>query len=163
MEVWNHIFNFINTMSLKCETELAIPGIIHNHGKPMTLSELICTTNSPYKSSKCLSRLKFLLIHSDFDVQRKISESDEEEGYVLTDASRLLILANPLSLRPFLLSMLVPNVTKSWRYLSIWIQNDDPMPFDTAHGTLRVGVMQSMRRQNLSHFFNDAMATLMPA
>ncbi|KAK7826603.1 trans-resveratrol di-o-methyltransferase [Quercus suber] len=86
MELWNHIFNFINTMSLKRETELAIPDIIHNHGKRMTLFELICTTNSPYKSSKCLSCLKRILNHSDFFVQRKIIESDEEGGGIRTVA-----------------------------------------------------------------------------
>ncbi|CAL5189771.1 unnamed protein product [Lathyrus oleraceus] len=32
--IWNHIFNFMNSMSLKCVVDLGIPDIIHNYGKP---------------------------------------------------------------------------------------------------------------------------------
>ncbi|GFY99019.1 hypothetical protein Acr_13g0004200 [Actinidia rufa] len=39
--IWNHLFNFINSMSLKCAIELDIPDIVNNHGRPMTLSELV--------------------------------------------------------------------------------------------------------------------------
>ncbi|KAF3629118.1 hypothetical protein FXO37_29073 [Capsicum annuum] len=39
--IWNHTFNFINSMSLKCAIQLGIPDIIHSHGRPMTLSDLV--------------------------------------------------------------------------------------------------------------------------
>ncbi|KAI3719751.1 hypothetical protein L6452_20655 [Arctium lappa] len=39
--IWNHIFSFINSMSLKCAVQLQIPDIIHCHGAPMSLSELV--------------------------------------------------------------------------------------------------------------------------
>ncbi|KAM3326575.1 hypothetical protein P3S67_001701 [Capsicum chacoense] len=38
--IWNHTFNFINSMSLKCAIQFGIPDIIHSHGRPMTLSDL---------------------------------------------------------------------------------------------------------------------------
>ncbi|PIN01555.1 hypothetical protein CDL12_25940 [Handroanthus impetiginosus] len=67
--IWNHIFKFINTMSLKCAIQLDIPNIIHKHGKPMTLTELtdallIGKTKSQYVS--CLMRL---LVHSNFFIK----------------------------------------------------------------------------------------------
>jgi trans-resveratrol di-O-methyltransferase len=157
--IWNHIFNFINSMSLKCAIELGIPDIIHNNGKPMTLSELTAALQiHPTKASN-IYRLMRILNHSDFFALRKISENIEQEdleGYVLTDASRLLLKDNPLSLRPFLLSMLDPNVTKPWHYLTSWFQNDDPTPFDTAHG-MRVSDY-TKQEPEVSRFFNDAMA-----
>ena len=30
--VWNHIFNFINSMTLKCAVQLGIPDVIQKHG-----------------------------------------------------------------------------------------------------------------------------------
>ncbi|KAK4424696.1 8-hydroxyquercetin 8-O-methyltransferase [Sesamum alatum] len=39
--IWNHVFNFINSMSLKCATELGIPDVIHKHSSPITLLELV--------------------------------------------------------------------------------------------------------------------------
>ena len=41
--IWNHIFSFINSMSLKCVVDLGIPDIIHNYGQPMPLSNLIAS------------------------------------------------------------------------------------------------------------------------
>ncbi|GKE99714.1 trans-resveratrol di-O-methyltransferase-like protein, partial [Tanacetum coccineum] len=39
--IWNHIFSFINSMSLKCAIQLQIPDIVNSHGAPMLLSELV--------------------------------------------------------------------------------------------------------------------------
>ncbi|KAG5615449.1 hypothetical protein H5410_015273 [Solanum commersonii] len=39
--IWNHTFNFISTMSLKCAIQLGIPDIIHSRGRAMTLSDLV--------------------------------------------------------------------------------------------------------------------------
>ncbi|KAH0689966.1 hypothetical protein KY289_017324 [Solanum tuberosum] len=39
--IWNHIFNYINSMSLKCAIQLEIPDIIHSHDRPMNLSDLV--------------------------------------------------------------------------------------------------------------------------
>lgn len=38
---WNHTFNYINFMLLKCAIQLGIPDIIHRHGRAMTLFELV--------------------------------------------------------------------------------------------------------------------------
>ncbi|KAI7734257.1 hypothetical protein M8C21_011570 [Ambrosia artemisiifolia] len=38
--IWNHLFSFINSMSLKCAVQLQIPDIINQHGSPMLLSDV---------------------------------------------------------------------------------------------------------------------------
>nr|CAN73270.1 hypothetical protein VITISV_021918 [Vitis vinifera] len=116
--VWNHIFNFINSMSLKCAIELGIPDIIHNHGKPMTLSELVAELPVNPEKTKCVYRLMRLLVQSGFFTRKRVQESGQEEGYVLTHASRLLLKDDPLSARPFLLAMLDPVLITPWQYLN---------------------------------------------
>ncbi|KAK1425405.1 hypothetical protein QVD17_20757 [Tagetes erecta] len=105
--IWNHIFNFINSMSLKCAVELQIPDIIDRHGAPMSLSELVKALGIKPERTHSVYRLMRFLVHSGFFVKQSLSTApefnDEEqgEGYVLAPASRLL-LQGPLSIRPFL-------------------------------------------------------------
>ncbi|XP_059664346.1 trans-resveratrol di-O-methyltransferase-like [Cornus florida] len=158
--IWNHIFNFINSMSLKCAVQLGIPDIIHKHGQPMTLSELVAVLNINQAKSMGVYRLMRILVHSGFFVKQKLSQNDdegEEEGYLLTPVSRLLLNDEPLSVRPFLLGMLDPIMTKPWHYVSQWFQNDNPTPFETAHG--RTIWDYAGHETIFNHFFNDAMAS----
>ncbi|KAG6658014.1 hypothetical protein CIPAW_04G129900 [Carya illinoinensis] len=108
--IWNRIFNFINSMSLKCAIQL-----------------------------------------------EKIIGNDQEERYALTDASRLLLKDNPLSVTPFLIAMLDPVLTKPWHFLTAWFQNEDLTPFDTAHG--KKFWDYGGHDPKLNHLFNDAMAS----
>ncbi|KAI5334581.1 hypothetical protein L3X38_024714 [Prunus dulcis] len=155
--IWNCIFSFINPMSLKCAVQLGIPDIIKKHGNPMSLSDLISALPIHPKKSNCVHRLMRILVHSGFFCRQKLSELDEEKGYVLTDASRLLLKDDPLSARPFLLGQLDPFITKPWHYFSTWFQNDDPTACFTAHGTTfwDLGNLEP----SLSHIFNDSMAS----
>ncbi|XP_062152708.1 probable O-methyltransferase 3 [Alnus glutinosa] len=155
--IWNHVFNFINSMSLKSAIELGIPDVIHDHGKPMTFSDLVAALPTRPTKACNIDRLMRILVHSGFFAREKIRENDTEEGYVLTDASRLLLKDNPLSVTPFLLAMLDPTLTKPWNYLTTWFQNDDPTPFYTAHGMTFWNY--GGHEANSAHFFNDAMAS----
>ena len=155
--VWNHIFNFIKSMSLKCAIQLGIPDIIHNHGKPMTLPELVAKLPVHPKRSQCVYRLMRILVHSGFLAARRVQQGEEEEGYVLTDASRLLLMDDSLSIRPLVLAMLDPILTKPWHYLSAWFQNDDPTPFHTAHE--RPFWDYAGHEPQLNNSFNEAMAS----
>ncbi|XP_065873347.1 probable O-methyltransferase 3 [Euphorbia lathyris] len=131
--IWNHIFNFINSMSLKCAVELGIPDIINSHGKPITISELSSALSIHPTKSHCLPRLMRLLIHSGFFALSKTKEQ-QEEGYVLTNSSQLLLKDNPFSIIPYLQAMLDPVFTKPWNFTSSWFQNDVPSPFEAVHG-----------------------------
>ncbi|KAK8479145.1 hypothetical protein V6N11_055347 [Hibiscus sabdariffa] len=156
--VWNHIFSFINSMSLKCAVDLGIPDIIHNHRKPMTLTELVnaLPTLNPTKARN-ISRLMRILVHSGFFAQQKLSHGVQEDGYVLTNASRLLLKDNPLSVTPFLKVMLDPILTKPWDFLGIWFQNNDCTPFGTAHGKALWDY--AGHNPKLGNFFNEGMAS----
>ncbi|KAG5551986.1 hypothetical protein RHGRI_010164 [Rhododendron griersonianum] len=157
--IWNHILHFINSMSLKCAIQLDIPDIVNNHGRPMSLSQLVAALPVNPSKSRCVYRLMRVLVHSGFFTREKISETAEEEGegYLLTPASRLLLKDEPLNVRPFLLAMLDPVLTKPWHHVSEWFQNDNPTPFDTAHG--RTLWDYAGHEPRLNHFFNDAMAS----
>ncbi|ESR41873.1 O-methyltransferase ZRP4 [Citrus sinensis] len=76
-------------MTLKCAFQLGIPDIINKHGKPMTLNELVSALTINLSKTQC------------FFAQQKLVSSgnnnDEEQGYVLTNASKLLLKDNPLS------------------------------------------------------------------
>ncbi|KAL4289696.1 hypothetical protein GQ457_14G021510 [Hibiscus cannabinus] len=156
--VWNHIFSFINSMSLKCAVDLGIPDIIHNHGKPMTDSELVAAlpTLNPTKARN-IHRLMRMLVHSGFFAQQNLSHGVHEDGYVLTNASRLLLKDNRLSITPFLKAMLDPIVTKPWDFLGIWFQNNDCTPFYTAHGKALWDY--AGHNPKLGNLFNEGMAS----
>nr|AWH62807.1 resveratrol O-methyltransferase-like protein [Camptotheca acuminata] len=160
--IWNHVFNFINSMSLKCAIQLGIPEIINRHGRPMTLSELVAAIPINQSKSRCVYRLMRILIHSGFFVKQKVlskddDAEDEEEGYLLLPVARLLLKDEPLSVTPFLLAMLDPILTKPWHHVSEWFQNDDPTPFNTVHG--RTLWEYGGHEPKLNHFFNEAMAS----
>ncbi|XVF39437.1 hypothetical protein PTKIN_Ptkin01aG0034600 [Pterospermum kingtungense] len=150
--VWNHAFRFISSMSLKCAVELEIPDIIHNHGQPITISDLALALHIHPSKVNCVYRLMRILVHSGFFAQHK-------SGYVLTPASRLLLKDNPLSTRPFLLAMLDPILMKPYQYLSAWFQNDDPTltVFALAHGSSMWE--HAGHEPRLNQFFNEAMAS----
>ncbi|XP_050204368.1 trans-resveratrol di-O-methyltransferase-like [Mercurialis annua] len=165
--IWNHIFNFINSMSLKSAVQLGIPDAIHNYGKPISLSHLISALQIHPTKSHCLARLMRILIHSGFFANEKLNELDrvndddeeeeEEEGYVLTNASKLLLKDNPLSVRPLLLSMLDPILTEPWHFMSTWFRNDDASPFATCHG--KKIWEYGGHEPNFGNLFNEAMAS----
>ncbi|EEF37286.1 trans-resveratrol di-O-methyltransferase [Ricinus communis] len=155
--IWNHIFNFINSMSLKTAIQLGIPDAIHSHGKPISLSLLIAALPIHPAKARCIPRLMRILIHSGFFAKAKLKENDEAEGYVLTKASKLLLKDNPFSVTPFLLAMLDRILTEPWHYLSTWFQNDDATAFTTAHG---MGFWEYAGNEpKLNNFFNEAMAS----
>ncbi|KDP24059.1 hypothetical protein JCGZ_25716 [Jatropha curcas] len=156
--IWNHIFNFINSMSLKCAIQLGIPDAINKHGKLMTLSDLINALSIHPTKAHCIPRLMRILVHSGFFAVAKIEENGREiEGYVLTNASKLLVKENPLSVTPFLLAMLDPALTGPWHYLSTWFLKDDRTPFHIFHGN---ELWESAgQHPKLNNFFNEAMAS----
>jgi len=155
--VWNHIFSFINSMSLKCVVELGIADIIHSHAQPISLSTLIASL--PIHSSKThfIPRLMRIMVHSGFFSQHNHTQNDQEVTYALTDASLLLLKSNPMNVRPFLQVMLDPVLTTPWHHFSSWFKNGNATPFELAHGKLLWEYAGSDPRIN--NLFNDAMAS----
>ncbi|GLT36828.1 hypothetical protein SLA2020_111810 [Shorea laevis] len=80
--VWNHIFNFINSMSLKYAVDLGIPNIIHNHGCPMTITELVVALPINVAKAPFIHRLMCILVHSSFFTKQKLRENNQEDGFL---------------------------------------------------------------------------------
>ncbi|GFZ12885.1 O-methyltransferase family protein [Actinidia rufa] len=156
--VWNHIFNFMNSMSLKYSIQLGIPDMVHNHGRPMTLSELVAALPMNPSKSHCVCRLMRIRVHSGFFTKDKVpGNAEEDEGYLLRPPSRLLLKDEPLSVTPFLLLILDPILTKPCHFVSDWFKNNDLTPFDTAHGRTLWDYVGHEPRMN--HLFNVIMAS----
>ncbi|KAM3326572.1 hypothetical protein P3S67_001698 [Capsicum chacoense] len=68
--IWNHTYNFINSMSLKCAIQLGIPDVIHSHSRPMALSDLVdaLPVNNKEKQQNYIYRLMRILIHAAFEL-----------------------------------------------------------------------------------------------
>ncbi|KAK6120704.1 hypothetical protein DH2020_045556 [Rehmannia glutinosa] len=109
--VWNHIFNFINSMSLKCAIQLGIPDIIHKHNRPITLSQLVNALPINKLKSQCLDRLMRILTHSKFFVKVKISEdgngNEDEDGYWIEERWNGLFNEGMASDARFVVSVLI--------------------------------------------------------
>ncbi|RDX96758.1 putative O-methyltransferase 3, partial [Mucuna pruriens] len=155
--IWNQIFSFINSMSLKCVVELGIPDMIHNYGQPMPLSNLIASLSIHPSKTQFIHRLMRIMIHSGFFSQQNETENELQVKYALTDASLLLLKNHPTSLTPFLHGMLDPILTNPWNQLSNWFKNGDITPFQTVHGMQLWDYAACDPKFNNS--FNDAMAS----
>ncbi|KAJ0683026.1 putative trans-resveratrol di-O-methyltransferase [Helianthus annuus] len=114
--ILNYAYSFVSSMSLKCAIELEIPDIIHRHGVPMSLSELVdqCPPHQQGEISIC-----------------------EREGYLLTPASRLLLKEESLNITPLFLVFLDPIMLDPWQNMSKWLRNgNDINPFQITHGKM---------------------------
>ncbi|KAL1561672.1 Xanthohumol 4-O-methyltransferase [Salvia divinorum] len=155
--VWNHIFSYINSMALRSAVELRIPDAIHNHGKPITLSQLAEALCINDEKSNGLYRLMRILVHSKFFDKVNISGQEErEEAYSLTRASRLLIRDDPSSLAPFALSQTDPAYIDPFHHMSEWFRDECPSAFFTKNG---MDLWQfAGKDEKLNQGFNEAMA-----
>ncbi|XP_052177573.1 trans-resveratrol di-O-methyltransferase-like [Diospyros lotus] len=148
----NQIFAFINSGSLRCAVQFGIPDVIHSHGKPMALSELVVLVQTHKNRTHCcasIHRLMRVLVHSGFFVEL-------EEGYVLILASRLLLKYESLSVRAYALMTFHLAMVKPWSFMSNWFQNDDNVPFYTIE--LKNFWEYNAKETSFSDLFNAAMA-----
>ncbi|KAB1222018.1 Trans-resveratrol di-O-methyltransferase [Morella rubra] len=136
--LYQHVFNYISSMSIKCVVQLGIPDIIHNHGKPITLPELASALeiHDPTKAG-AMHRLMRLLVHNGFFAQTEVhgnQQQKQEEAYDLTPSSRILLKDNVMSLSKSVLASLHPAVMDPWHVLESWVRGDKVTPFENAHG-----------------------------
>lgn len=154
--LWNHIFNFINSLSLKCVVDLGIPDIIHNHGKSMPLSKLISSLPIHPSKKPCIYRLMRIMTHSGFFSQQNITENELEIEYMLTDVSLLLLKNSPMSVAPHVHGILSPDMIDPWHQFSAWLKNDDITAFETTHGMSFWDYLA--RDSKFNNSFNESMA-----
>ncbi|KAK6917620.1 Protein of unknown function DUF599 [Dillenia turbinata] len=132
--MYKHIFYFVSSMALKCAIQLGISDIIHGHTRPITLPELVSALQISPTRASCLQRLMRVLVRSGFFAERKVHENQEDEGYVLTLSSSLLVKDNSTSLSKFAQGMLDPSLVTPWHFLGDWFRGNELTPFETAHG-----------------------------
>ncbi|KAK4441445.1 8-hydroxyquercetin 8-O-methyltransferase [Sesamum alatum] len=96
-------------------------------------------------------------IHSKFFINVKISKDEDEEGYWLTPASRLLLRDEPSNIAPFALALLDPILVDPLHHVGEWFQNDSPSPFITKHGRTLWEYTEIEPRWN--QLFNEGMAS----
>nr|XP_019705596.2 trans-resveratrol di-O-methyltransferase-like isoform X1 [Elaeis guineensis] len=135
---WNHKFSFINSMSLKCAVELGIADIIHAHGKPTSLLELATKLSIPPTRNNDLRRLMRLLVFSGFFARERDGNSHDhdEELYIPTTMSALLVNQKDVNVSSFALAMLDQMFLHPWYHLSSWLKQDNlpATPLEAAHG-----------------------------
>ncbi|CAN4116760.1 unnamed protein product [Withania somnifera] len=157
-QVWNHMYNFISSSTVKCAVELDIPDVLFKHGKPMCLSDISAQLPLLHPSKIAfLPILMRFLVHAGF-----LNQHENYCYFSLTPASRLLVKNEPLNVRPLLFLSHDPIVQKSWFELSSWFQDDSPNAFHTAHGKSFWDYVDDTAKQDskqLGHLFNDAMAS----
>ncbi|XP_050223453.1 trans-resveratrol di-O-methyltransferase-like [Mercurialis annua] len=155
--IYNHIFNNINSMCLKSSVQLGIPDAIHNHGKPITLPELVSSLKLHPGKTVPLYRLMRMLVYSGFFVTTKTA--DGQEAYDLTLPSKLLVKSNPNCLSSFVLALLWPDYVASGHFLGDWFKNDklEDTVYDQAHG-MEFWEYNS-RNPEYNEIFNEAMAS----
>ncbi|KAK1302696.1 Trans-resveratrol di-O-methyltransferase [Acorus calamus] len=153
--VWNHIFQFISSMSLKSAVELGIPDVLHhNEGHPISLSRLASLISITPNRTDYLRRLMRMLVFTGCFAN--VSKEGEEEEYVLTPVSRLLVKGKDTGISPFLFFQMDPVMQSPWQSLGKWFHSDEPTPFAKAHG---VEIFEMGRRsESLNRMINQAMA-----
>ncbi|KAJ8626106.1 hypothetical protein MRB53_019413 [Persea americana] len=153
--IWNHLLQTICNMSLKCAIELSIPDTIHNHGQPMTHSQLVKALPTGPARAGDVRRIMRLLVHLGFFAVEK--NEDGEEGYVLTPSSKLLLSDSRMSQTPFLQMMLNSVLLHPWDFLSKWFQGEHESVMETATG---LGLWEFFAQNpESSNIFNKAMAS----
>ncbi|CAL5191107.1 unnamed protein product [Lathyrus oleraceus] len=157
--IYKHMYTFLDPMCLKWCVEMNIPNIIHNHGQPISLSNLVSILQVPSTKAGNVQRLMRYLAHNGFFeiVTNQDIENEQEEAYSLTVASELLVKGNELCLAPMVEFYFNPTISGSYNQLKKWIYEEDLTLFGVALGS----DFWEFLNKNPEHnkLFNDAMAS----
>ncbi|RZC48175.1 hypothetical protein C5167_041125 [Papaver somniferum] len=112
VEIWEHMFAFVDSMALKCAVELGIPDIINSYGCPITTSEIInnlpaTTSSSSSADIDYLTRIMRLLVRKRI-FSSQIDQETDQIYYYPTPSSKWLLRDSKFSLAPFVLAKLDP-------------------------------------------------------
>ncbi|PKI69159.1 hypothetical protein CRG98_010426 [Punica granatum] len=123
--VWNQTLSYINSMSLKCAVELGIPDVIHDHGCPMTLPDLVSALGIPQARAGFLCRLMRMLTHSGFFALQTDQQPRDDGGEEEERPEACTLVANVVH----------PIIVQTFNGLSKWFHSDSPVtPFEMQHG-----------------------------
>lgn len=117
-QIWKHIYGFVESLTLKCSIDLGVPDIIHKHGKPMTLSEIIGELIIPSPKMDRLNRIMQFLVHMKWFAV----VDGPKKKYPLTLASELLVRAEEKNMASFALMQLHADEIEPWHHLIAGIE-----------------------------------------
>jgi len=154
--LYMQIFGHLKPLCLKWVVELGIPDIIHNHGKPVTLSHLVSALKVPPSKTNFVQRLMRFLAHNEiFDIHH--TQEDHEVAYALTPASKLLVSGSGHCLSPMVRLITDPFLMSKYHHLGEWISSEDPTLYETAIGTSVWGLLE--REPKYLSLFSEGMAS----
>lgn len=155
--LYMQIFGNLRPVCLMWACELGIPDIISNHGKPITLLELVSALQIPPSKVGFVKRfMRFLAHNRIFDIHES-QEDHHELAYALTPASKLLVNDSIHCLSPMLQFMTDPFLTNAYHHLGEWMRGDDPTLCETAFGTTLWGLLE--KKPSYNSLFNQVMTS----
>ncbi|XP_057753371.1 isoflavone 7-O-methyltransferase-like [Arachis stenosperma] len=159
--VYRHMFSILDSMCLKWIIDSRIPNIIHDHGKPITLLELVSVLQIPStKVDRIDVFMRYMAYIGYFDIVRiqDGNKEEEKEAFALTAASELLIKGteNPC-ISPVVEFVIDPVHSDSFNYLSKWFSDENRRLYEITLGKPLWEYLDKNPR--LMGLFNDAMAS----
>ncbi|CAL5191106.1 unnamed protein product [Lathyrus oleraceus] len=156
-QLYKHIYAFIDSMCLKWCVEMNIPNIIHNHGQPISLSNLVSILQVPSTKAGSVQRLMRYLAHSGLIEIVKDQELENEQVYALTDTSELLVKGTKFCLAQMVECLLDQTTSSSYHQLKKWIYEEDLTLFDITLGSDFWEFLNKNPEHN--RLFNETMAS----
>ncbi|KAL2921564.1 (R S)-reticuline 7-O-methyltransferase [Bienertia sinuspersici] len=156
--VYNHLFAYTETLTLRSAIELRIADIIHSHGGPMSISQIASKIEAPSPHIGWLERVMRMLVRKQiFSINNDEGDNDEVL-YGLTTTSKWLLHDQESSLAPMFLTLSDHTLVKPWFEISRSIKDGDESAFVKAHGES----MWEMLAHNheFKNMFNSGMANL---
>lgn len=161
-QIWQYIFNFVDSMVLKCAVELRIADIIHSHGSPIPLSQIASDINSSHSTTpppniNYLARIMRLLVRNKIFTASSTPTSDCAAGdilYGLTHSSMWILHDRELSLAPMVLMQNDTRMLAPWHCLSDCVR-EGGFAFNKAHGLDFWDF--TLANPGFNRMFNDAM------
>ncbi|KAK9159737.1 hypothetical protein Syun_006078 [Stephania yunnanensis] len=154
-KLWSFIYGFAESLVLKSAIQLDIPDIIHNHGKPMTLSNLASRIPSPNGAADHdrLFRIMRYLVHMNLFTKESI---DGEDHYGLAPPAKYLVKGWEKSMVPSILCITDKDFMSPWYHLKEGLGNESTTAFEKALGINIWDYMSKNPKKN--SIFNEAMA-----
>ncbi|XP_054778484.1 isoflavone 7-O-methyltransferase-like [Prosopis cineraria] len=156
--LYRYIYSHINGTVLKCAVQLDIPDIIHNHGQPITIPQLISKLEVHPTKTACVERLVRFLVHNGFLLETKVinEEEEENEAYTLTPPSKLLVKGMEPNLAP-MVGLVETGFMAALDFLGSWFKGNNKTIAEIAFG---VGMWEMLEHDPLRlKSFNEAMAS----
>ncbi|XP_027346732.1 isoflavone 4'-O-methyltransferase [Abrus precatorius] len=164
IHLYKHVYNFVSSMALKSAMELGIADVIHNHGKPMTLAELVSALKLHPPKVNALHRFLRLLTHNGFFVKTTVPSTNGKEGeretaYDLTPPSKLLIRGKSTCLAPIVRGALHPSSLDMWGASKKWFTEEKELTlFESATGESFWDFLNKDSESDTLSMFQEAMA-----